>query len=79
VLLLGQNEELSTLETLFPSLRSQKCIKGFVVGRSIWGNSADKWFTGNFSDEQVIAEVFSKYMKLINAWKQTVIHSGSFQ
>lgn len=77
VLILGHNENLEQLSTTLQKLSSRDFIKGFVVGRSIWGEAAEKWFKDEMSDEEVIETVASRYTFLINAWRQKPANVGS--
>lgn len=73
VLIFGGNEELLPLSATLRCIRSQKFIKGFVVGRTIWAQAAKKWFRGQMSDREVIEEVASRYMLLIDSWHENLV------
>ena len=68
VLVLGLNVTLDALESKMKTLQSHNVIKGFAVGRSIWGKAAQDWLQKELSDEEFINIVTSKFYQLIDMW-----------
>lgn len=69
VLLLGENRPLQEMGDLFAKIGLQ-CpkVKGFAIGRTIWGDVAEQWFQRKISDEVAISEVANKFTYLVNRW-----------
>ena len=50
----------------------KKCpplVKGFAVGRTIFGQPSGDWLSGKLTDDELIAEVSERYRRLIKLWK----------
>ncbi|MCP6588758.1 DUF2090 domain-containing protein, partial [Klebsiella pneumoniae] len=45
-------------------------IKGFAVGRTIFGQPSRRWMAGELSDEALIGEVKQNYLRLIDYWRE---------
>ncbi|PCF19525.1 5-keto-2-deoxygluconokinase, partial [Klebsiella pneumoniae] len=45
-------------------------IKGFAVGRTIFGQPSRRWMQGELSDEALIEEVKRNYLTLIGYWRE---------
>lgn len=45
-------------------------VKGFAVGRTIFGEPSRQWLGGQLNDEQLIATVKQKYRMLIDYWRE---------
>ncbi len=65
ILLLGKSEPLEVLEEVFSQLETVAPIKGFAIGRSIWGHAAGHWFAGTMADNEVVDEVAERYLKMM--------------
>ncbi|WP_119310100.1 bifunctional 5-dehydro-2-deoxygluconokinase/5-dehydro-2-deoxyphosphogluconate aldolase [Cohaesibacter haloalkalitolerans] len=60
-------------ETLGQRLRGAAChplVKGFAVGRTIFGDAARKWLSGQVSDEEAVAIMVGKYSNLCAVWDE---------
>jgi len=65
ILLLGGNQPLEELKTTIQKLKTTfRKIKGFAVGRTIWGDSVENWFDGTISDQEVIDTVAHRFSLL---------------
>ncbi|MFQ5730130.1 MAG: 2-deoxy-5-keto-D-gluconate 6-phosphate aldolase domain-containing protein, partial [Waddliaceae bacterium] len=70
ILLLGENRALEHLSTTFRRIRQQQpLVKGFAVGRSIWGAAAQDWLQGKKTDQEVIDDITKNFAKLIETSK----------
>ncbi|MBI1942597.1 MAG: 5-dehydro-2-deoxygluconokinase [Betaproteobacteria bacterium] len=69
VLLLGMEASDEELERSFSLAARHPLCKGFAVGRSIFMDAARRWFRGECSDADVVAEVSANYARLIGTWK----------
>jgi 5-dehydro-2-deoxygluconokinase len=45
--------------------------KGFAVGRTLFAEAAAAWFAGELDDAGVIAEVATRYRRLIRLWQDS--------
>ena len=54
-----------------PGLPSRRhpIIKGFAVGRTIFGQPSRRWMAGELSDGALIGEVKQNYLRLIDYWR----------
>lgn len=68
IVVLGLDAPLSELGEGFKAFSGVERVKGFAVGRSIFGKAAQQWFSGKLSDEQLLAEVGSNYAAVIDLW-----------
>ncbi len=60
-------------ETFGQRLRSAAChplVKGFAVGRTIFGDAARKWLSGPVPDEEAVAIMVGKYSNLCADWDE---------
>jgi len=68
VVLLGLEASEDTLARGFKAAAAQPLCKGFAVGRSIFGEAASAWFAGTLDDAGVVADVATRYQRLIGLW-----------
>ena len=68
VLLLGLGAGEDELAAGFRVAAAQRLCKGFAVGRSMFADAAQAWFAGALDDDGVVAQVATRYQRLIAAW-----------
>lgn len=68
-LILGLDAPLASFASVFKAANSIKLVKGFAVGRSIFGQSAKKWLAGSINDSQLIDQVADNFAQLIEVWQ----------
>jgi 5-dehydro-2-deoxygluconokinase len=68
VLLLGMEASEDELERGFALAARHPVCKGFAVGRSIFMDSARRWFAGQCSDETAVQEIAARYASLAAKW-----------
>ena len=71
VVLLGLDAPLAELEDAFRLARGAASVKGFAVGRSIFGAAARDWFAGRIDDEAAIAAMAERFGRLVQSWQQS--------
>ncbi|NLD54595.1 MAG: 5-dehydro-2-deoxygluconokinase [Burkholderiaceae bacterium] len=71
VLLLGLEASEDLLARGFRAAAGEPLCKGFAVGRSIFGDAARAWMAGQLDDAGVVADVASRYQRLITLWLQS--------
>lgn len=69
VVLLGLDAPLPELEAAFRLAQTAKTVKGFAVGRSIFGEAARGWLGGTLDDEAAIAMMAERFGRLVEAWQ----------
>ena len=65
VLLLGLDRPINKLDVCFKLAKSSKIVKGFAVGRSIFGKVAENWFSGKISNSDAIELMSKNFIKLV--------------
>ena len=45
-------------------------MKGFAVGRTIFGDAARAWLMGRIDDEAAIADMAGRFAALVSAWEE---------
>ncbi|WP_373820202.1 5-dehydro-2-deoxygluconokinase [Glaesserella sp.] len=70
ILILGLDAPISEFAEVFKQAKSCDKVKGFAVGRTIFGSPSEQWLAGRLSDDELIAAVSEKYEALIDCWKQ---------
>lgn len=70
VVLLGLDAPLPELEAAFRLAQGAKTVKGFAVGRSIFGDAARGWLAGKLDDEAATAMMAERFGLLVAAWER---------
>ncbi len=68
VLLLGLEATEDRLEQSFRLAAPHPVCRGFAVGRSIFGDAAQRWFANGIGDSAVVHDVANRYARLIALW-----------
>lgn len=71
VLVLGQDTPFETLQKAFAVAARYPMVKGFAVGRSIFGEPCRAWLRGEFSSEEVVSAIEANYRQMIAAWLES--------
>jgi len=66
--ILGLNQPLEYLVESF-SQATNSVVKGFMVGRSLWGDASLRWFKGLIDDGELVEAVARNYATLVEAWQ----------
>jgi 5-dehydro-2-deoxygluconokinase len=69
VVLLGLDAPLPELEAAFRLAQTARAVKGFAVGRSIFGEAARGWLAGTLDDEAATAMMAERFGRLVDAWQ----------
>jgi 5-dehydro-2-deoxygluconokinase len=70
VVLLGLNQPMERLVEGFAQA-THPIVRGFMVGRTIWGEPCRAWLAGSIDDETLIARVAERFAALAAAWRTT--------
>ncbi|MEO5844129.1 MAG: 5-dehydro-2-deoxygluconokinase [Caldimonas sp.] len=77
VLLLGLEASEDELARSFKVAAPHAICRGFAVGRSIFAPAAAAWFAGTASDEAVVADIATRYARLVTLWRQARDAAGA--
>jgi 5-dehydro-2-deoxygluconokinase len=69
ILLLGVDTSLSDWVKTIAVAASCAHVQGFAVGRTIFSEAAQCWFSGQMSDEAAVKEMASRFAYLVDAWR----------
>jgi 5-dehydro-2-deoxygluconokinase len=76
ILLLGLDAPEADLASAFRLAAAEPMVKGFAVGRTIFGETAAKWFAGHLSDEQATADMAGRFGALVGHWQAALLPPG---
>jgi 5-dehydro-2-deoxygluconokinase len=68
IMLLGLDAPEAELFNQFKRAAACPMVKGFAVGRTIFGEPAKAWFAGRMSDAEVRDTMASRFKRLVDAW-----------
>ncbi|WIY24300.1 bifunctional 5-dehydro-2-deoxygluconokinase/5-dehydro-2-deoxyphosphogluconate aldolase [Parasedimentitalea psychrophila] len=68
IVVLGLDAPEAELAASFELAAKHKLVKGFAVGRTIFGDAARAWMTGTITDQEAVEEMASRYEDLCNIW-----------
>jgi 5-dehydro-2-deoxygluconokinase len=66
--ILGLNQPMDALAEALRQAR-HPIVKGFMVGRTIWGEAAVAWLRGEIDDEALVQCCAERYAALVDAWR----------
>lgn len=68
IVVLGLDAPVGELEESFRTAARFDLVKGFAVGRTIFGDAARRWFGGEIDDDMAVADMAAKYRELCGIW-----------
>lgn len=68
VVLLGLDAPQEELMAGFKAAKGAKWVKGFAVGRTIFGDAARAWLDGRIGDDEAVAMMAERFAGLVAAW-----------
>ncbi len=68
IVVLGLDAPEAELAESFALAARQPLVKGFAVGRTIFGDAARAWMTGSISDGEAVEEMAARYARLCEIW-----------
>ncbi|WP_408635269.1 bifunctional 5-dehydro-2-deoxygluconokinase/5-dehydro-2-deoxyphosphogluconate aldolase [Rodentibacter haemolyticus] len=69
ILILGLDAPEAHFEKVFKHSANAPLVKGFAVGRTIFGQPSADWLAGKIDDQQLINAVSERYRRLIHLWR----------
>lgn len=76
VLLLGLEAPEQELYDAFALAARQPICKGFAVGRTIFGSTAEAWFAGEMGDDEAVRTMSAVFSRLIDRWLNAVAEAA---
>ena len=70
IVVLGLDAPEAELAASFAMAAKQPLVKGFAVGRTIFGDAARAWMAGDISDAEAIDMMRGRYHRLCEIWDQ---------
>lgn len=70
VVMLGLDAPHSALERGFALARQSRTVRGFAVGRTIFGDAARAWFAGEIDDRAAVADMARRFRALVDIWTE---------
>ncbi|MBV7381163.1 PfkB family carbohydrate kinase, partial [Maritimibacter dapengensis] len=68
IVVLGLDAPEAELAESFALAAKQPLVKGFAVGRTIFGDAARAWMKGDMSDSEAVAQMAERFAKLCKVW-----------
>lgn len=68
IVVLGLDRPLPELQAAFKAAQTTPWVKGFAVGRSIFGAVAEAWFAGRIPDEKAVTQMAENYASMCDVW-----------
>ncbi len=68
VLLLGRDAPMAEVEEALRRAAREPVVRGFAVGRTVWGEAARGWFAGRLDDGAVVVQVAARYARLVETY-----------
>jgi 5-dehydro-2-deoxygluconokinase len=72
ILVLGLDAPEAELAAAFRLAADEPMVKGFAVGRTIFGETAVKWFAGDLTDDDAIADMAGRFAALVGHWQSAL-------
>ncbi|HBT4924955.1 bifunctional 5-dehydro-2-deoxygluconokinase/5-dehydro-2-deoxyphosphogluconate aldolase [Klebsiella pneumoniae] len=70
IVILGLDAPEDELKAGFAAAAGEPWVKGFAVGRTIFGEPSRFWLNREYSDKELIDDVKNRYKTLISYWRQ---------
>ena len=71
IIVLGKEASNDELAKTFTAARTESLVRGFAIGRTIFGEPATLWFKGDIDDAKAHDMMVERYVQLIKAWNQS--------
>ena len=70
IVVLGLGADESHLRDSFAAASRHPLVKGFAVGRTIFGEAARSWLAGEIDDEAAVRHMVSRFRALCDLWDE---------
>jgi 5-dehydro-2-deoxygluconokinase len=68
ILVLGLDAPEADLAASFALAAQQPLVKGFAVGRTIFGDAARGWLAGTLTDAEAVTQMADRFTRLCDIW-----------
>ena len=68
IVVLGLDASEKDLATSLALAARHDLVKGFAIGRTIFGDAARGWLAGKMTDDQAVQDMATKYARLCGIW-----------
>ncbi len=68
IVVLGLDRPLAELQVAFKAARATPWVKGFAIGRSIFGATAEQWLANAIDDATAIDQMAANYAQYCDVW-----------
>ena len=68
IVVLGLDASEAALATSLALAAGHDLVKGFAIGRTIFGDAARGWLAGTLTDDQAVRDMATKYARLCGIW-----------
>lgn len=75
IVVLGLDAPVQDLSDSFTLAAKHRLVKGFAVGRTIFGDTARAWLTGNMDDEGAVTAMAHNFGALCDVWDSARVFS----
>lgn len=72
IVVLGLDAPANELAEGFKAFRGAELVRGFAVGRTIFGQAAVAWLAGDIDDAQLMSQVSENYAQVIQSWQSAM-------
>lgn len=76
IVVLGLDAPEAELAESFAMAAKQPLVKGFAVGRTIFGDAARAWMKGDMTDEEAITQMSARFTRLCSVWDEARAKAG---
>lgn len=70
VVILGLDAPVSVLRDGFNTAANYPIVKGFAVGRTIFGEPSQAWLKREIDDAELVNRIRNNYLQLIALWRE---------
>ncbi|MCY4487614.1 MAG: 5-dehydro-2-deoxygluconokinase [Deltaproteobacteria bacterium] len=70
IVVLGLDAPFEELQTSFRAAARHEMVKGFAVGRTIFGKVARAWLADRMDDQEAVTRMAENFARLCHAWDQ---------
>ena len=70
IVVLGLDAPFEELRASFQAAAGHEMVKGFAVGRTIFGDVARAWMAGNMADQEAVTRMAENFARLCEAWDE---------
>ncbi len=77
VMVLGLDAPMTELREAFAVAARAPCVKGFAIGRTIFGEPARAWLAGAITDGEATGQMAERFGELVEVWRSLRPDAGA--